>query len=480
MRLHSLNIVAMFVLHSIITITIKMNKKYSLLLFALALLCSNLNLCAQSTRLEKMQQILDEIKAPEIPVYSAKITRYGAKPDGKTDAKPVFDKLIKMSTRKGGIRIIVPPGDFFVDGPLHLESNVCLDIQEGARIIFGSNAQKYLPVVFTSWEGTFLYNYSPFIYAYEKENVSIIGKGTIDGSSSETFATWRKDQKESQMLSREMNHNNTPLEKRQFGAGHLLRPHMIQFFRCKNILVEDVTITDSPFWCIHLLQSENATFRAINFIARNANNDGIDPEYSRNVLIENINFDNSDDNVAIKAGRDYEGRRIATPSENIIIRNCRFKGLHGVVIGSEMSAGVRNVFVDNCSYGGYVKRGIYLKSNPDRGGYIKDVYVNNVEFGHVEDCFYVTSFYQGQGSGFATDIQNVYVENMKCKKADAGGIIIQGFSELPVRNFSFTDVIIDSAGVAMSLTNAEKIEFKNVSIGGVVDQAPSAVGHDSK
>ena len=458
----------------------KMNKTYSFLLFAILLIGNSLTLLAQNTRQEKMQRILDEIKAPEIPTYSATITKYGAKADGKTNAKPAFDRLIAMAGRKGGIRIIVPPGDYFVDGPLHLESNVCLDIQEGARIIFGSNPEKYLLAVFTSWEGTFLYNYSPFIYAYEKENISIIGKGTIDGRSAETFATWRKDQKESQMLSREMNHNNIPFEDRQFGTGHMLRPHMIQFFRCKNILVEDVTITDSPFWCIHLLQSENATFRAINFIAQNANNDGIDPEYSRNVLIENINFDNSDDNVAIKAGRDYEGRRTATPSENIIIRNCRFKGLHGVVIGSEMSAGVRNVFVEDCSYGGYLKRGIYLKSNPDRGGYIKDIYINNVEFGHVEDCFYVTSFYHGQGAGFATDIQNVYVENMKCKKADAGGIIIQGFSEQPVRNFRFSNVVIDNAGVAMSLTNAEQIEFNNVSIGGIVDQAPSAVGHGEK
>ena len=187
-----------------------MNKNSSLLFFALLLLCSHLNLSAQNSREEKMQQILDEIKAPEIPSYSAIITRYGAKPDGKTDAKPVFDKLIKMSARKGGIRIIVPPGEYFVNGPLHLDNNVCLDIQEGARIVFGSDPKKYLPVVFTSWEGTFLYNYSPFIYAYEKENVSIIGKGTLDGRSAETFATWRKEQKASHLLSREMYQNNTP------------------------------------------------------------------------------------------------------------------------------------------------------------------------------------------------------------------------------------------------------------------------------
>jgi polygalacturonase len=288
-----------------------------------------------------------------------------------------------------------------------------------------------------------------------------------------TFSKWKEIQSKDQQLSREMNRKQTNLNERIFGMGHYLRPHLIQFFECKNILVENVTITNSPFWCIHLVKSENATFRAINFIAKLINNDGIDPEYSKNILIENINFDNGDDNIAIKAGRDTEGRATAIPSENIIIRNCKFKGLHGLVIGSEMSAGVQNVFVENCSYGGYLKRGIFLKSNPDRGGFIRNIYVKNVDFGEVEDCFFITSFYHGEGQGHTTEINNVYVENVTCQKARNGGIVIQGFEGKPVTDIYFRNIVIKKAEIAVSLPNTEHIVMDNVNIGGVFSEAPS-------
>lgn len=138
---------------------------------------------------------------------------------------------------------------------------------------------------------------------------------------------------------------------------------------------------------MHLLKSENIICRGLRYDAKLVNNDGIDPECSRNILIEDIEFNNGDDNVAIKSGRDNDGWTHGSPSENIVIRNCRFKGLHAVVIGSEMSAGVRNVFVENCTYGGYCKRGIYIKTNPDRGGFVNNLYVKNCEFDEVEDLF---------------------------------------------------------------------------------------------
>lgn len=352
-------------------------------------------------------------------------------------------------------------------------SNVCIDLQKGARLKFSSNPDSYLPAVFTSWEGTFLYNYSPLIYGYKLENVSIIGQGVLDGNAAETFSKWKDLQNKDQQLSRYMNHKQTSIKDRLFGKGTYLRPHFIQLFECKNILIEGITITNSPFWCVHLLKSENATVRGVNFIAKNINNDGVDPEYSKNILIENINFDNGDDNVAIKSGRDTEGRATAVPSENIIIRNCKFKGLHGVVVGSEMSAGVRNVFVENCTTGGYLKRGFFLKSNPDRGGFIRDIYVNNVNFGEVEDCFFITSFYHGEGAGHATDIRDIQVENVTCSKARHAGIVIQGFPSKPVTDISFKNVTIDSAKVGLSLTNTDRIIMSNVNIGGVINAMPS-------
>lgn len=414
---------------------------------------------------ERRDSILKLISPPPLPEKIFNLGDFGAKGDSVTDCKPAFDKAIAAVKKNTGGRIVVPAGNYIINGPIHLTSNLCIELKKGARLIFGANADDYLPAVLTSWEGTFLYNYSPLIYGYQLENIAIIGEGEIDGNGKGNFSSWAEEQKESVALTRKMNHENTPVKNRLFGKGHFLRPQLMQLFECKNILIEGVTVKNSPFWCIHLLKSENITARKVKFDAFNRNNDGFDPEYSKNILIEDIDFNNGDDNVAVKAGRDHEGRATGIPSENIIIRNCRFKGLHGLVIGSEMSAGVQNVFVENCTYGGYCKRGIYLKSNPDRGGFIRNIYVNNVKFGEVEDCFFITSYYHGEGEGFATDISNVFVDNVSCKHASNAGIVIQGFPQKKVHDVNFSKVTIDSAATAISMTNAENIVFNDVVIG---------------
>jgi len=419
-----------------------------------------------STRIAKRNAILKNIIAPSVPASTLSILAFGAVGDSVTDCKPAFDKAMAECTRLKGAKIVVPAGIYFVGGPIRLVSNVYLEIQKGARLKFSSDPAKYLPVVPTSWEGTFILNYSPFIYGYKLQNVAITGEGTIDGNALKTFSTWRNLQSHDQQLSRDMNHNNVPVNKRIFGANHYLRPQLIQLFECKNILIEDVSITNSPFWCIHLVKSENITVRGVNYNAHNINNDGIDPEYCKNVLIEGINFDNGDDNVAIKSGRDDEGRATAIPSENIIIRNCHFKGLHGVAIGSEMSAGVKNVFIENCVASGKCKRGIFLKSNPDRGGYITDIYVNNVKFDEVEDCFYITSNYHGEGKGYNTDIRNVYVDSLTCHKATNAGLVVQGFPTKKIKDIYFSNIKIDQATSPLSFTNTENVVMSNVIIGG--------------
>ena len=415
--------------------------------------------------LDSKEEILARIKAPSFPDKTFSITEFGAVADSISDCKPAFDKAIEACKNAGGGKVIVPAGVYYVDGPIHLESNLNLHLEKDAILRFSSNPKSY-PQVLSSWEGTLLYNYSPFIYAYKKENIAITGEGSIDGEASETFAKWNEIQKDDQMLSRQMNHSNIPLEERQFGEGHFLRPHLIQLFDCKNILVQDVTIKDSPFWCIHLLMCQNATLQGLHYDAQNKNNDGIDPEYSRDILIENITFNNNDDNVAIKAGRDDEGRNMKRPSENIIIRNCHFKGLHAVVIGSEMSSGVRNVFVDDCDNAGYLKRGIYLKSNPDRGGQISDIFVNNIKFGEVLDCFMVTSNYHNEGSKFPTTIRNINIRNVSCKKAINYGIYIKGYSSKAVSDFVIENFKVDSASRGVFVDLAKNINFNNVFVNG--------------
>ncbi|WP_207425150.1 glycoside hydrolase family 28 protein [Pedobacter sp. SYSU D00535] len=450
--------------------------KNYLFLFFISVYCISCNRSPEKalSRTEKRDQILKNIVPPKISDNVILLTKFGAVGDSVTDSKPAFDKAIQAAKQQNGGRIVVPAGTYLVNGPIHLISNLCIELQKGSKLVFGTNPDDYLPAVLTSWEGTFLYNYSPFIYGYQLENVAIIGEGVIDGNAADSFSKWTENQKADQLLSRKMNHENTPIKDRKFGKGHYLRPQLIQFFECKNILMEGVTIKNSPFWCVHFLKSENITARKMKFEAFNKNNDGFDPEYSKNILIEDINFNNGDDNVAIKAGRDHEGRRTAISSENIIIRNCRFKGLHGVVIGSEMSAGVQNVFVENCKASGYCKRGIYLKSNPDRGGFIRDIYVNNVTFTDVEDAFFITSYYHGEGKGFETDIRNVFVDNVKFRKATNAGVVIQGYPSKKVKDIHFSNVTIDTAATGVSLSNAENIVFNNVIIGQEV-KVPSHV-----
>jgi polygalacturonase len=419
-----------------------------------------------STRISKRNAILKNISVPPVPASTLSILAFGAVSDSVSDCKPAFDKALAECTRLKGAKIVVPAGIYFIGGPLRLVNNVCIEIQKGARLKFSSDPEKYLPVVPTSWEGTLILNYCPFIYGYKLKNIAITGEGTIDGNALKTFSTWRDLQIHDQQLSREMNHNNVPVNKRIFGSNHFLRPQLIQLYECKNILIEDVNITNSPFWCIHLLKSDNITVRGVSFNAHNINNDGIDPEYCKNVLIEDINFDNGDDNIAIKSGRDDEGRATAIASENIIIRNCHFKGLHGVAIGSEMSGGVKNVFIENCSSAGKCKRGIFLKSNPDRGGYITDIYVNNVTFDEVEDCFYITSNYHGEGKGFNTDIRDVFVDSLTCHKATNAGLVVQGFPTKKIKDIHFSNIRIDQAVSPLSFTNTENIIMNNVIIGG--------------
>ncbi|GGF11337.1 glycoside hydrolase family 28 protein [Flavobacterium limi] len=414
----------------------------------------------------KVDSIVNNIQLPKIPSYQVNVAKLGAKGDSVSNSKPFFDKAMSLCKKNSGGTIVVPKGVYLLKGPIHFVSNVNLKIEKGARIKFSDKPEDYLPMVLTSWEGTMLYNYSPLIYAYDCKNIAITGEGTIDGEGGKIWKTFKAKEGKGKELSREMNHTNVPLKDRKFGTDYFLRPQMIQFFNCKNILVENIRIENSPFWCLHLLKSESITVRGISYKSLNYNNDGIDPEYAKNVLIENVTFNNGDDNVAIKAGRDHEGRaNAATPSENIIIRNCNFKGLHGVVIGSEMSAGVQNVFVENCQTVGYLKRGIYLKTNADRGGFIKNVFVRNIQLDEVEDCLYITANYHGEGKGYQSEISNVSFSDITCNKVSASGIVIQGFADKKIKNISLNNIEIKSAKNAISSTNAENVIMNEVFIG---------------
>lgn len=419
------------------------------------------------------------------------LTAYGAVAGGRKDCRPAFERAMRAAAKsKAGMHIVVPAGEWLVCGPIHLVSNVTLELQEGAHLKFSPDPKYYMPAVRTSWEGSFCQNLSPMIYGIGLENVAIIGAGTIDGNCPETFPLWRTEQKATQQRLREQDHHDVPVSERNYGLEDKLRPHLLQLFGCRNITLQGVMITNSPFWCVHLLKCENVICRALRYDAKLINNDGIDPEMSRNILIEDVEFNNGDDNVAIKAGRDNDGWRNPTleagealyepcPSENIIIRRCRFKGLHGLVVGSEMSAGVRNVFVEDCTTAGYCKRALYVKSNPNRGGFVHDIYFENCQFGEVEDMFYITSMYAGEGQDdhHFTDIHDIHVHNVTAQKARNAAIVLQGTAALPLHDISFENFTVEESRIGFSSMNTLDVILRNCNLGGRVDGAPSQVTH---
>lgn len=413
---------------------------------------------------EQSPKILAAIRDPTFPEKKFNVLDYGAISDGTHDSKAAIDEAILDCAKLGGGTVLFPKGDYLIQGPVHLENNIRLHLEEGAILLFGDNPDDYLPEVLTSWEGTRLYNYSPFIYAMGKSNIAITGSGVIDGTASHVFNNWRPNQVPDQTLLRHMNNADTPLSERIFGDGHFLRPHLIQFYACENVLIDGVTILDAPFWCVHMVFSQNITIRNVTFNSQQLNNDGIDIESSEYVLIENIRFNNNDDNIAIKAGRDLEGRKLQKPSRNIIVRNCSFQGHNALAIGSEMSGGVYNVFVENCTSEGDVRNGIYLKSNKDRGGKIADTYMRNISFVNVNTLIRIEPDYKGEGALHPPVFENIFLENISTQNAAEYGIYIMGSAESPVRNVLLKDIRINRASTSTLIKYATGVNMSNVQI----------------
>jgi len=432
---------------------------------------------------ELMKKILNNIKEPEFKNVDYSILDYGAVADGKTMNTESFKKAIQACSKNGGGRVIVPVGKF-ISGPIHLESNVNLHIEEGAEILFSTNPDDFYPLVHTSFEGMELMNYSPLIYAKNKKNIAITGKGILNGQADKTnWWPWKGKTSEGHVYGyvqgepsqldilnlpalMEMAQNNVPVEKRVFGKGHYLRPNFIEPFDCENVLIKDVKIINAPFWIIHPIKCTNVIVDGVNIDSHGPNNDGCDPEYSKNVIIQNCTFNTGDDCIAIKAGRDNEGRKIGIKSENVVVRNCKMIDGHGgVVIGSEMSAGVKNVFVENCYMDSpQLDRAIRLKTNTKRGGEVDGVYVRNIKVGRVKEAvLHITmnySVYAGQKDGnFIPKIKNILIENVTVKNGGKYAIFADGIESSPIENITFKNVKIDTVEQNFNLKHVVNLKL---------------------
>jgi hypothetical protein len=416
-----------------------------------------------------MRKIEKMIVAPTFREKTYPITEYGATGDGVSDALPAIKKAIDICSASGGGKVVVPKGKYFSKGPVVLKSNVNLHFEDGAEILFSPDEKDYLPAVLTRWEGTELYNYSPMIYAYNVKNIAITGKGVINGQGSKNMATWKPRQKKDQTLLRKMGTEVRPVYERVFGEGHVLRPAMIEPVSCSNVLIEGIKVVDGTFWTIHPIFCTNITVRGVEVESYNDNNDGCDPESCLNVLIENCVFKTGDDGIAIKSGRDNDAWRVGQPSENIIIRNCVFDSkINSVCIGSEISGGVRNVFIENIKINNCTEA-LYFKSNLDRGGSVENVHVRNVEANAIRSSLikFEPNYKNESKNNFPTLFKGFSFKNIKAEKAGVCGIDISGFEGMPVEDVSIENLTLKSTPVPLITQNAKNVILKKVMINGV-------------
>ncbi|GAA4443022.1 exopolygalacturonase PelB [Pontibacter saemangeumensis] len=449
---------------------------------------------AQADAWENIDGILQQINPPSFPDKDFPVTDYGAAGDGTADSSDAIRKAIEACSRAGGGRVVVPAGKY-LSGPIYLESNVNLHLQKGATILFSTNPADYLPVVFTRWEGVEVMNYSPLVYAFEEKNIAVTGEGTLDGQANTTnWWPWKgqekygwqpgtpnqtDDDKRAALFA--MAENNVPVSERVFGDGFYLRPQFVQPYRCENVLIEGVTIINSPMWILNPVLCTNVTIQKVTVESQGPNSDGCDPESCKNVLIKDCYFNTGDDCIAIKSGRNADGRRINVPSENIVIQGCTMANGHGgVVIGSEISGGVRNVFAEDCTMNSpLLDRALRIKTSSMRGGVVENVYLRNIQVGQVaEQVIRVNMFYEDEGPYMPT-VRNIEVKDMTVENGGETGVLLEGYEESPVQNLRLINVKIKNVKVPYEFSNVNQIEFENVTINGKQVMLPDSISPES-
>ncbi len=427
-----------------------------------------------------MPAILERIRPPRFPNRTFYITRFGAKGDGKTDCTAAFRRAIDQCTKAGGGKIVVPAGSYLT-GAIHLKNNVNLEVAEGATIKFSQNPKDFLPVVFSRWEGVEVFNYSPFIYAFEQRNIAITGKGTLDGqSNSEAWWPWNgrprfgwKDGMPHQRPDRNalfaMAEKGVPVRERIFGEGHYLRPQFIQPYRCQNVLIDGVTIQNSPMWEIHPVLCRNVIVQNVHINSHGPNNDGCNPESCTDVLIKNSYFDTGDDCIAIKSGRNADGRRLKAPTENIIVQDCRMKDGHGgITVGSEISGGVRNLFAENCKLDSpNLDHALRVKNNAMRGGVLENFHFRNIEVGQVAHAVITIDFNYEEGAkgSFTPVVRDYTVDQLRSTKSKHA-LDVQGLTGAPIINLRLTNCTFENVADGSIVKNVKDLTHDNVRING--------------
>lgn len=395
------------------------------------------------------------IREPEIPDLKVVTNRY-----------PSIQAAVDYCASRGGGTVVVPEGNWN-SGPIHLASNINLHVEAGATITFSARREDYLPVVFTRWEGTECYNYSPLIYARDCHDVALTGTGRLVGNGMEWW-DWKSSQKAGTHRLYDLAVAGTDVDQRVFGTEEdALRPSFVQFVNCRNALIEGVRIHEGPMWTIHPVYCEDLIVRGVVIDSTGPNTDGCNPDSCRNVLIEGCRFNTGDDCIAVDAGLDKDGWRVNKPCENIEISHCTMTGGHGgIAIGSMVSGGVRNVYAHDTTLVA-VDRGIRIKSMRGRGGYVEDVLFENLTIKAVHDeavsfnMFYPSSTVEPKNA-VPSALRRVTLRHITGSGA-ATALEFKGLPEEPLR-----DIVLDSvylrAGEAIRSSDVNGLVMRDVQL----------------
>ena len=454
---------------------------------------------------------MNKVIQPVFPNNQCNICSFGAVGDGITLNTNAINRAIEETSAKGGGTVIVPEG-LWLTGPIVMKSNINLHLEPNALIVFTSDHKAY-PIVKTSFEGLETRRCQSPISAVGAENIAITGKGVIDGNGD----TWRPVKKNKMtgsqwatlvasggildakgevwypsegsmkgaMACKNFNVPEGINTDEEWSSIHdWLRPVLLSFRKCKNILLEDVTFKNSPSWCLHPLSCQDLTINRITVSNPwySQNGDAIDVESCNRVLIVNSCFDAGDDGICIKSGKDAEGRKRGEPCQNIIIRNNQvLHGHGGFVVGSEMSGGVKNIFVDNCTFLG-TDVGLRFKSTRGRGGVVENIHISNINMINIPNEGLIFDLFYGGGApgednpeekNESTKVpavteetpafRNIYINNVTAKGVGRA-IYFNGLPEMPIKNIFIKDVIMSDAKEGVVLRNADSATLKNVKI----------------
>lgn len=410
--------------------------------------------------------------------------QFGGKPDGVTDSTEAFRLAIDAASKAPGGGRVVVEGGVWLTGAIHLKSNVELHVSRESTIRFRTDPTSYFPAVLTRYEGTEFMGISPLIYAYGCENIAITGHGVLDGqASAENW--WRNKriadgQESDNGRLRRWAEEVKPVAERIFGPEATIRPQFIQPYRCRNVLISDLTILRSPMWEVHPVECENVTVRRLTISSHGPNNDGCDPESCRDLLIEDCVFDTGDDCIAIKSGRNADGRRLNKPTENLIVSGCTMLDGHGgVTLGSEISGGVRNVFVENCRMDSpRLNTAIRFKNNAMRGGTLENIHVRDITVGQVAHAAVTIDYNYGEGAtgDFTPVFNGLTIERMtvgRCERV----LDLQGFETAPIRDINIRDCDFVRAADLDIIEHVDGLTYVNVRRNGQAVTGPAPGGN---